>query len=1670
MKMRNILFALIAFCCVSLHAQSSWTVTQTGDAGTGSLREAIYGAVAHAGADTIRFAIPEADSGFDGKVWMIKMTSLFINLSGDSLVIDGRTQTAFGGDTHTEGPEVFISGELLGEDTHGFSITGNDHELYDLGLTGFQWYALAMWQETAQRNRISGCHLGAWIQGVDTLRNRTGIFLSQGTGQNVIEHNVISGNSSDGIYGSQTHGNVIQQNSIGLAADGITVMGNGGEGIDLREGSFQNIIGGHTAEAKNCIVGNGYSGIAISGSGSRGNAVLSNNIGVHADGETPQPNGYYGIHLYGGASANVIGEEGAGNIISGNRRMGINLSNAGTDSNAVAFNRIGLAALSDAAVPNGEGGIRIMSGASDNSIGPGNFIQYNSGPGIRVTGAATLRNTLTQNRISNNDSEGIDLVDGGNAELASPVIEGRSPIAGQAAPGATVELFSDSGDEGRVFEGTVTAEEDGHFSYTGVPGGPYVTATATDEHGNTSAFSAAVPVGSIWVTSTADLGEGTLRWALSQANNHAGPDTIDFRIPQSDAGFDGTVWRIQPSSNFPALSDDYTMIRGASQAEFQGETNPAGPEIVLDGSQSTEDNGLTVMSSHNVISGLVVSGCHKYGITLFGHMAKHNVISGCYVGTTPDGLGSAGSYIGILIDDGADSNRVGGMTVDERNVLSGNINDGVHLGESHHNVIIGNFIGTDPSGLLPNGNGVGGLGDGVDIRHGAQYNTVGGFTAAERNIISGNASVGVRFHLEHTSYNRAIGNWIGLNVNGDAAIPNGLYGVFIHEGASLNSVGGLEPGAANVISGNTNYGVGIIHSGSIENQILGNWIGLNSSGSAAVPNGICGVSISYSASDNIIGPANVISGNAQHGIFIDDEATDRTRICGNWIGLDPTGQDTLANGGWGIAITGGADAHVIGDTVMGGNVLSGNRLGGIAVLDSGVDSVRIAQNQIGLDGSGQTAPGNGGPGIELVGHAHQVIGNTIVASAGHGLVLAGAGGVRVSGNDIGIGPEDSLFPNDSSGIVVYAGAVNDTLGPDNRIRGNGGYGIALTDAAVSGIVMTQNSISGHAHAGIDLAEGANSGIAAPVIQSISPFAGQAAPGDILEIFSDDEDEGLIYEATVYADAQGHFSYNEPLTGLYVTATARNAAGNSSAFSPPMIIGELIVTHSGDAGMGSLRWAMEQANLRSGPNTIMFAIPESDPGFSAGIWKIQPLSVLPSLAEGGTHLRGESQTESMGNTNTAGPEIVIDGALSAGEPGIEVFSAENCITGLVISNFAAPGIVCSGAAARQNSIGGCYIGTTADGRAAAGNRMGILLEDGAGQNTIGGFTLWDMNVISGNVSAGLVISGADSNVVIGNRFGTDGTGFLAVANGRDGVGHGLLISEAIGNRIGGSTDEEGNLFSGNEGAGIGLRGGRSMGNAVLNNGIGVDASGLHALPNTGEGVAVSLGAVDNIIGPGNRICYNEGWGLRLGDPTVQQLKITANSICQNDSGGVFLAESSNGGLEPPMISGVSPVTGTAQPGAVVEVFSDSTGQGGIFEGRTTADQHGTWQWEGMPGGPFITALAIDDMGNASAFADPVPLTSAVLPERAMPRSFALRQNYPNPFNPVTHIDYALPVKSKVSIIIYNVLGRPVDVLVNAACEPGHHRIQFNAQNLPSGIYFCRLQAGDFTAMRKMILLE
>jgi len=308
---------------------------------------------------------------------------------------------------------------------------------------------------------------------------------------------------------------------------------------------------------------------------------------------------------------------------------------------------------------------------------------------------------------------------------------------------------------------------------------------------------------------------------------------------------------------------------------------------------------------------------------------------------------------GVFID-GSANNTIGGTETGAGNIISGNANNGVALAGAGAtgNVIQDDFIGTDVTGKHPLGN----FGAGIAILQNASNNLIGGATVAARNVISGNGLEGISISGS-AAFNLVQGNDVGTDVDGSSILSNTLEGIEI-DGASKNTIGGAEPGARNLISGNAEDGIFIFSStdgtDTTANTVQGNWIGLAASGTAALANLGNGVLIS-NAQNNLIGgtapgAGNVISGNGHDGIELADGASG-ILIEGNKIGTDPSGTSPQSNVEAGVFVL-SSSGNVIGGTAPGaGNLISGNTTG-VEISGSSGGTDQVLGNRIGTDLTG----------------------------------------------------------------------------------------------------------------------------------------------------------------------------------------------------------------------------------------------------------------------------------------------------------------------------------------------------------------------------------------------------------------------------------------------------------------------------------------------------------------------------------------------------------------------------------------------------------------------------------------------------------------------------------------------------------------------------------------------
>lgn len=403
---------------------------------------------------------------------------------------------------------------------------------------------------------------------------------------------------------------------------------------------------------------------------------------------------------------------------------------------------------------------------------------------------------------------------------------------------------------------------------------------------STALLAAAAPAATFTVNSTANAGPGTFRQAILDANANPGPDVIDFAI----TGCPGAppVCTIAPTSGLPSLLDTVTID---GYANGMGTPNTLGPGLGTNAVLGVEldlsgNLGCLDFRAGGALRGLVVN---RSPTTLVCVQGPPLSIQGNFIGTNASGTaaGPGAPSVGIAIV--SDANVVGGTQPADRNLISGN-SDGVVINgqplafpnTGRSNVIQGNLIGTNAAGtaVIPGGsNGVVVAMDSSSSR--GRQNTIGGSTPAARNVIAGQAQVGVLLRggsLAAPGANLVQGNFIGTDAAGTAALPNDT-GVATSDFNGGNTIGGSSLAEANVIAGNTTRGVLL---GTPDNVLRFNFVGTTLGATAPLANG-AGVQVDV-GDDNLVAD-NVIATNGTVGVVVGslDPATTGTSILGNSI-------------------------------------------------------------------------------------------------------------------------------------------------------------------------------------------------------------------------------------------------------------------------------------------------------------------------------------------------------------------------------------------------------------------------------------------------------------------------------------------------------------------------------------------------------------------------------------------------------------------------------------------------------------------------------------------------------------------------------------------------------------------------------------------------------------------
>ncbi len=571
------------------------------------------------------------------------------------------------------------------------------------------------------------------------------------------------------------------------------------------------------------------------------------------------------------------------------------------------------------------------------------------------------------------------------------------------------------------------------------------------------------------------------------------------------------------------------------------------------------------------------------------------------------------------------------------------------------------------------------------------------------------------------------------------------------------------------------------------------------------------------------------------------------RIEGCLIGLDISGA-VLANNLQGVNVNQSAGSVIGGESPAARNIISGNNQVGVLLTGAGSSNNLVAGNLIGTGVSGTGDFGNGNDGIQVNGASANLIGGTVAAAANviagnnsDGLELTGVAATlnTVAGNRIGLDALDGPLGNNSAGVRINSNARANSIGlgvvgGGNVISFNGGSGIEIT--AGNEIVIRANSIYANGGLGIDFSGGGIPQPNDPLDPDTGPNFGQNIP--VLT-------NGLVDPANT--SIQG--TLNSRVTTLFTLDFYSSEDKDASGFGEGRVwLGSTTATTDGSGNAGfSINLPM------SAPGRYLTAT-ATDPSGNTSEFS-QALAVLSKVT---------GQTFTVVNTNDLGPGSLRQALLDAS---LLIASANHTIA------FNLPGAGMQ--TIRPASVLPVpLVPVTMDGftQPGSGSNTSATAVNATWQVELNG-SLLGVNSYGlslnqpGSVIRGLKVTRFYDGVILGAASNLVVEGCLVLSN----TSHGIILSNAVAARVGGTVPAARNLISGNPSVGIFFEGGVGRDNVVLGNLIGTDAAG------TGAGGGQTYG-----------VYFSTASNNRLGGTNTGE----ANLIAFNGSAGVYIHPGTN----------------------------------------------------------------------------------------------------------------------------------------------------------------------------------
>lgn len=895
-------------------------------------------------------------------------------------------------------------------------------------------------------------------------------------------------------------------------------------------------------------------------------------------------------------------------------------------------------------------------------------------------------------------------------------------------------------------------------------------------------------------------------------------------------------------------------VRGSGATGTKIHKNKIGTNADGTASLAAFDSGIFIDNCANTTIGPdnLISGSHRYGVLVSGSGATGTKIQKNQIGTNAAGTAALGATVagvsvagsGVLIEENVISGNSGGM-------LS-NFTVGLSLLASN-SVVRANLIGTDVTGdaAVPNGS------TGLEIQ--GENNIIGGSSAGDGNVISGNAGGGL---FVGGNGHQVLGNFIGVTASGAPlgnGVSKGLTGVGVN--GSNHTIGGTTAAARNVIAYNGYEGVNL-PGGSNVNVLLGNSIHHNARHGVFINRGDKQAApvISANANGSLMGQLTSKPSTSFRIEFFLTAVTSADAFPQGETFLSATTVTTDASGVANFPVPGAPGGKLLTATateLVGGTPWNTSMFSNAikaAVVAPVATSIFVVNS---TGDAGDASPGDGvcdTGQVTPTGEPERTLRAAIEESN------ARKGKQTINFAIPGTGPF-TISPATSLPAISEAVTMNGTTQP-----GYAGTPLVVVDgtnAPGRGLLITGGStvvkglkIANFSEEGIRLIQGKKNFIHANhftgnrrglLLDSASNAIGGSKPG-LGNTFEGNREYGVII----------------------ISALAKNN----------LVAGNTIAGATGNVTLPSVGILIEDATA----NIIGGSVAEARnvvSGCADGIRLTGP-GTMRNLVQG--NYIGTDATGEIARPNDYG--VVIADNASRNFIGAVKSGSRN-----VISGNHEVGVYFGDAS--DNKVYNNFIGLNAAGDVALPNKTGVHILGGGG-NWIGGPKVVFVkngpqvlagNVISGNLREGILISEntpdlpKEENIVQGNYIGLGGDGSLAVPNF-----NGLLLEGTDGNIIGGLRKGEGNIISGNTNAAILLLG--SNENTLQGNTIGVDVFGIPA-PNLGGGISLSNGSSSNLIGgtvkgSANTIAHNGAEGLETGGIVIygDERSPILNSILQN----------------------------------------------------------------------------------------------------------------------------------------------------------------------------------------------